>query len=112
MFSEVNTFQAWEYPAIARAYEARFSVSNPKAKILYLMVFKGDELQEIESLIAEAIIDKIEVMDIDFFDLHHSFLEEDIKTYIPFVLTAYGYTCIEEENSYFVFGKVFEEGIK
>ena len=112
MFSEINTFQAWEYPAVARAYEARFSVSNPKAKIFYLMVFKGDELQEVENLVEEAIKDRIEVIDIDYFDLHHSFLEEDIKTYIPHLLTTYGYTCIEEENSYFVFGKVFEEGTK
>lgn len=112
MFSEINTFQAWEYPAIARAYEARFSVLNPKAKIFYLIVFKGDELQEIENLVTEAIRDKIEVIDIDYFDLHHSFLEEDIKTYISSILVAYGYICIEEENSYFVFGKVFEEGIK
>lgn len=109
MFTRINTFKDWDYPNIAKKYEAYFNIEKPKAEICGIVCYMDDELLQIIQTIEDAIKDKIETIWIDLFHIEGSFLYLDIITYATAILETNGYVDLGSSENKLSYGKLFKE---
>lgn len=112
MYTEIKSFSEWGDIFIVQDYIGEFGYDKEIAKDLKLggaVVFKGDSLNELTKFVSSLIENKVEVVMIELYHIHDTFLKEDIITYIIPLLESNGYKNLESYEHRLAFGKDFSK---